>query len=288
MAVEIGSDAVSVDGIASPELVMAEKAYIRELGVLNAILEVAWKIDNDTIPSPTATQNRGSVFFGKLALHVRSLQSILPQGPKAFPDVASVAVLARAIGETYVSFRYFCVDPKEDQERHFRYALANYHSALKRYEAIKHMVGDAGLVASLEDTRNKMDATLRENQVFQAQPKSEQDKQIAGKKMPHIEPIEIASKAGVDRTVWRSFYITFSQYAHSTPMAIQELYGHRRNDPHTLNTLTVFTGFAYAFLALAACDLLALYGGQKRIAAQDLQVIMVGLSRLKEATKTVQ
>jgi hypothetical protein len=266
----------------SQELDYLRLAYGRQLGNLDGMVEAAKRLDASGATGPSPVQNLGSVYFGKVLLHGAALQKIVPRGTSEYHDLGSVAALTRAIAETYLSFRYFCVDPKSEEEFKFLGVFAEYHHTLKTSQAVGDAVGAeeiANLRAALQERRD----ALLANAIFLQQNEREREAQLDGKKMPHRPLSEIAQQAGIHPKNWRMMYTSLSQYAHSTPTAIFRLRDGGNSKPQTLVELVVFVGVAYSLMAMSALDLLELYKGKKAAPDADLNCILFGVHQMRNS-----
>jgi hypothetical protein len=114
------------------------KKYISKLKELEFLFNIGEKGSNKILKEfPEFKERRkeeGTFLFSKILLHILSILRILPQSSfskgnsREIWDVSSVAVLSRAVIESYLSFFYLSIDDIPDAERDLRFAVWDYYS----------------------------------------------------------------------------------------------------------------------------------------------------------------
>lgn len=244
---------------AASKLSEARAAYALERqrfdAVLNFAIRTAQGIRDATPTNEAATV--GIVLFDKAVMHAKSLGKVVPGVPGSISqdqDLASAAVLVRAIAETFLAYWYSCREPKTPADFEFRDALMSYHR-LKRLAATsplwKWSEGDAKLSEMLQEAR----ARLELDPIFRKQRPAAQASQLDGRDFADRSLLDIAKSAEISEWFWTCAYKYLSQFNHATPLSVTEL---SRFDPAKTSgpqLLSLVLQFANAFLARFTFDI---------------------------------
>ncbi len=217
--------------------------------VLRAALRVDSRLTGRT--SPNALVYKGAVLFSKTIAHALSLEKMCPVPGKEAQlwDVSSTAVIVRAIAETYLAFRYYAIEPDSESDADFRLRLAEYHRWHKQYKLGQRFNIAGERLADVDRKRLEAKATLLADARFQSQCPSDQRKQLDGERSMHRRTEEIAQAASINRNIWGTHYMLLSQFAHSSPMAVEHLSNFHAGEAVAPSNLSVMLELAAAFLA---------------------------------------
>lgn len=254
----MNNGALMVDD-AARKLSEARAAYSLERQRFDTVLSLAIRTCQgirDAIPTNEAA-NVGIVLFDKAVMHAKSLGKVVPIVPGSIRqdhDLASAAVLVRAIAETFLAYWYACRQPKTPEDFEFRDALMSYHR-LKRLAITsplwKWTPDDTTLSELLQQAR----ARLESSPIFRQQRPAAQRSQLDGKDFADLSLLEIAKSAEISEWFWTCAYKYLSQFNHATPLSVTEL---SRFDPAKVSgpqLLGLVLQFANAFLARFTFDI---------------------------------
>ena len=244
---------------AARKLFEARAAYSVERQRFDAVLSLAIRTCQgvrDATPTNEAA-DVAIVLFDKAVMHARSLGKVVPAVPGPISqdhDLASAAVLVRAIAETFLVYWYSCREPRTPEDFEFRDALMSYHR-LKRLAVTsplwKWSEGDAMLNGLLQEAR----ARLESDPFFRKQRPAARAAQLDGKDFANRSLLDIAKSAEISEWFWTCAYKYLSQYNHATPLSVTEL---SRFDPAKASgpqLLGMVLQFANAFLARFTFDI---------------------------------
>lgn len=270
-----------------PTLEQARQLYSIERARFDQILEIAGRADASLVEAPTELAALAAVYQTKAYLHGVALGKILPTVPgptSQLHDFPSAAVLVRSLAETYLAFRYACVEPKTREDIEFRGALMTYHYRFKRNSMI-----DGWPVDDVDKRRSRGNLEsakerLKSNAVFSAQCEADRKHQLKGRTAFHRGLPEIVKDAGISPRRWATFWIFLSQFGHSSPLAIVHMQDMAANDPHGPYNLAYLADMASCFLARITWELSNLFGQKKpSFSIEDVQLLVERVVRLERA-----
>jgi Family of unknown function (DUF5677) len=164
------------------------------------------------------------VLFDKAVLHAKSLGKVLPSVPGPVSqdhDLASAAVLVRAVAETFLAYWYSCREPKTFEDFDFRDALMTYHR-LTRLAATAplYRFTDGDGEKALRDLLQQARAKLEANGLFKQQSEATRERQLKGMEFSHRQLVDIARSADISAAFWHCTYKYLSQFSHAAPMSV--------------------------------------------------------------------
>ena len=192
-------------------------------------------ISKETRQTPCSrAEHEASIFLHKNVMNGYTLFHILYPTPNAsLPALSKGAVLfdfpaayviARAMFEAYVNMHYLLIDPVSDEEREFRMDRWNKHALTERQE----MGGALGSTnPKLEQEReqiSQLESRILRSPYFAKLPPNEQQsiRDSHGWGSPKI--YDMADKACIHRSQSQFLYKFLSNYAHSEPYSLMQLY----------------------------------------------------------------
>lgn len=179
------------------------------------------------IPSPTSRHFYASVLFTALITRGVSLAQLMPFTPWAEKriehwDYASVAGIVRTMLELRIAFYYLCIEKCSEDEWQCRWNLFNLHDCVSRtrlFDAMSDAEQVQAFVAQTDDLRQQ----LHSNIYFQSLAPGAQRKLLHGQTAYLSSLEDIAERAGVERSTFRSLYILFSSHVHGLPMSFYRI-----------------------------------------------------------------
>ena len=268
-------------------LEQARYLYSRERATFDRVLEIARRADESRVKAATLLASAAEVHLTKAYLHGIALGKILPAVPgptSQLHDFPSAAVLVRSLAETYLAFRYACVEPKTQEDIDFRDALMYYHYLYKRNSTLDSWSADDALKKKIRQKLDRAKERLKANPVFAAQCESDRKHQLSGRTAFHRDLPDIVKEAGITPKLWTSFWIFLSQFEHSSPMAIINMRDFRADDPLGPYNLAYLADMASCFLARFTWDLSNLFRQKKpAFEIDDVQLLMERMLRLERA-----
>src|SRR3990172_5858991 len=113
--------------------------YQEKVGRFAGLVEGAFKLSStsDSLPVDDWRQEVAVSIFTKLTLHGMAIRALFPLTPAVW-DIGSLAVLTRAVIDTYFALFYFAVDdPGSPDQIAFRRLVGNSNLAKHRYQILE-------------------------------------------------------------------------------------------------------------------------------------------------------
>lgn len=170
-----------------------------------------------------------SRLFIKQTLHTAAILAISPDFKGASEDTgfrldpSSVAVLARSVLETYLTFFYLCTEPVEEDERTFRLAVWEHHDLKSRQKGRRNANPSDSELPEFDRLVGGAFAKVSAFQAFRDLPTALHKNIRSGRDALLLTNQEIAQRAGIHPTRYRDDYIHMSSFAHSGPLALAQI-----------------------------------------------------------------
>lgn len=216
-----------------------------------------------TMDAPTAPAYVGAIMLTRALGNAVAIDKVAPklEDRAGFYDFVSVAVLLRALAESYLVFRYVSVEPASPEDLEFRDALMDYHHCCKHLRLAKQLRAEGVTVEHAVSRKEGARVRLEANAWFQSQPKEARRRQLDGQDFLHRKLEQIAQAAKIHPGVWGAVWAYLSQLAHSAPMSIKLMSVSRATKPDVPQTLAFLMAHSSAFLAKLLMDFAELYPG---------------------------
>jgi len=173
------------------------------------------------IPAPTSKHYWSSVIFTALTARAYSLCSILPNNPYSKSkidnwDNASIAILARAVFESCLTFHYICADECSDDEWQCRINLFHLHDCNRRMRLFEH---DKTQYSDFIDAHSSIKKTLSENLFFMSLNEKRRN-ELLKSKTPFLSTLlEMSVKFGITEQEFNYIYPLMSSHVHCLPFS---------------------------------------------------------------------
>jgi len=211
--------------------------YIRRLKELEFLFNIGEKGSNKILEEfPEFKERRraeGTFLFSKILLHILSILRILPQSSfskgssREIWDVSSVAVLSRAVIESYLSFYYLSVDDIPDTERKLRFEVWDYYCDKIIVNSIKVINPNSPKLSEIrirftglwESFENQLNKFVINNSRTEKEVADKMRRIKKGKTFLILDKYKILARAGIGEGYLKVTYSYLSQFTHSTSFA---------------------------------------------------------------------
>lgn len=251
------------------------KKYLETIHDLEYITGVAWNMSVDTHEREVNNWRLEycSYIFGKLCLHAQAILQLKPEleikerYAISTWDISSIAVLIRALIETYYVFFYLGIDNVGDEELEFRYRLWKYHGEKERLDMLRIMKSTNPVVSQLTKDVEILKDSVITHMFYQSLELSESSikKKIRRGEMGilHKNP-ELSKRAGIDPDYYNSQYKYLSAYAHATPYAYSQLNKFRGGEDESLAIIKTLLDVCTAYICHAVRDFVKIMPDQEK------------------------
>lgn len=248
--------------------------YRRAFEEAERVLNVAFTISVNT--QGREVKDRGSeigaLLFAKLCSHARAMLALAPIAPlgRAAPpmelwDVSSMAVLSRAVIDTYYVFFYLSVEQVEKELSEFRFLVWDYHAENRRLKKLQLIKSQNPQVKEIEEKIEELKKSIVGNPIYLKQTHERQRKIRNGELGIFATNTMLSESAGIKPDYYKATYIYLSSYVHAHPFSLQQLAQFKAGDDGSLLLIKVVIEYCTAYLCLAVRDFIKLCPDQKAI-----------------------
>lgn len=247
------------------------KRYLESIANLKHVTDVAAKLSMET-HGRTVDSWRvqyGSYIFTKLCLHALALLQLRPEVgvPRTANEltvwnIPSVAVIARAIMDSYYVFFYLAIDECTEEELEFRHLLWHYHGEKQRLDMLKLIKSTNPCIVQLKKDVDILKARLVESSFYKSLDANLQRKIRKGERGVLLSNTQLSKRAGIDPNYYKATFNYLSQYVHTYPFAATQLAIFRADDEESLQVAKSVIDSSTGFLSHAIRDFIRLVPDQ--------------------------
>jgi len=242
--------------------------YKKCIDEFTTLMNVVTTLSNDTHGRQVKSwrEEYGSYIFTKLVFHSIALRKIVPdlspENKIIIWDIASIAVLARALIETYYVYYYIAIDEITGDEAEFRYNLWEFHSVTSRLNKLKKIKSKAPEIEGFKKQEHLYRQKLLNDRLFTAQPEKYKGRILNGDVAILLSNNELSKRAGIDPDHYKAKYNGLSSYVHTHPYCVSQLAAFHNINADTINLFKTTMDFCTGYLAYAIRDFIKLFPDQ--------------------------
>lgn len=259
-----------------------KKKYLDNLKNLEDLLNLGAKLSNKILEDIPITKERelaeGTFLFSKILLHLGAILNLLPESSflntyrgLQFWDISSIAVLTRALIETYLAFYYISVDDISKGQRELRLSVWDYNSYKNRVRGLK----------SINPQNPELKRLKTEYQEQWDNIRGKLGKIISSNKLKNIKEArtfflwdryEILKKVGIPKNYIKTAYNYLSQYVHATSFAMEQM-RFKPKDAEILVIFNVLMGHNIVFTTYGIRDFVKIFPDLESLLTQEFKGI---------------
>ncbi|RZL90107.1 MAG: hypothetical protein EOP73_29575 [Variovorax sp.] len=233
--------------------------YRARVRAFDAVLEHARAVASAVaaVPAGSAHAAYGEQAFLKLLMHCVALRTLAGDparaAPRALLDVPSLCAVARSAVEAHDAYEYIAGHEMAAEERTFRLQLWELHDLARRLK----MTGDLGaadarlshLPARVELLRARLDADAF-MATLQPELQAELRRRFSRGDPPafHLNQRQRCTLSGVDADWYGDVMLLLSQYAHTLPFSLHQVFESPAGSPEALRLMAMPLVTALPFL----------------------------------------
>lgn len=269
---------------------MNEK-YLKAVKDLEKIVNTCISLSNNTHKRKVSSwrEEYGSYIFAKIVVHSIAVLKMIPNSelfeiPNNFKvlDISSLAVLVRALIETYNVFFYLIIDELDENELDFRFLLWHLHSECERLRMLKLIGSTNPIIADVEKDIENYREKLLNNDFFKSKNSKERTLYRKGEVGISLTNSQISEKAGISVNFYKSVYKYLSSYTHTFPFSVQQIAVFKADDEESLNIINSLVEISSGYLSFAIRDFVKLFPDQKETTKDVDDIIKLWLEVLKK------
>lgn len=239
--------------------------------------ETVWltaaKVSNGMINLPTDRKGMlASQLLSQSTVTATTISSLIrpirrtgiPSFPPSFTivDLPSLAILTRAIVETYLVHFYLAVESVSSQESEFRLLWWDWHEINERLWSLERIGSQHPKVNSFKKKRDELRKAVSGHTSFASLPNKLRDE--FGRNWSPSDALlkskaKIAEAAGIHTDQFRLVYKSLSQYAHAQPVAVSTMLGLAADHPDIGVHFGMCARYATSYLLFTIRDFIKVF-----------------------------
>lgn len=242
----------------------------------------------------TWREEYGSHIYAKIATHSVALLKLIPESslfklPNNFEvwDVSSLAVLVRALMETYYVFHYLIIEEIPEEELEFRFILWHLHAESERLRMLKAIGSTNPKIGTVEKDIAALKAKLLQNSFYLTKNSDARSKYRKGEEGIALSNSQISEKAGISINYYKSTYKFLSSYTHTFPFSIQQVSTFKVDDEESINLLKGLVDISLGYISFAIRDYVKLFPDQDSSTKDIRDIMNIWLDVLKKIATNV-
>lgn len=212
----------------------------------------------------------GSYIYAKIATHSIAILKLLPESPlfelpKNFKvwDISSLAVLVRALIESYNVFYYLIMDDIDENELDFRFIIWHLHSESERLRMLKAIGSVNPAIKEIEKSIEDYDDKLLKNSFYDSLLSKIKTKYRKCEVGISLTNSQISERAGISINYYKSAYKFLSSYTHTYPFSVQQVSVFKADNEESLGLIESQVNTASGYLSYAIRDYVKLFPDQE-------------------------
>lgn len=230
--------------------------YRSEVRQFDAVLEHSRAVSNALVGKTTPSTNvsYAEQIFVKALSHCLVIRQLAPdplrRRPSELWDVPSISAVARCVIEAHDAFVYICAAGQPAEEASFRVLLWETHDKNRRVRMLSAIGSRDTRNPKLIEEAEALVAQLLVHPVFPTLRKDLQKKIVAGDPPAyHLSQKELCAAAGVDHEYYTAVTMQLSQYVHTYPFAVRQLFQFKAGNLESLRLMALPLQFTIPFIA---------------------------------------
>lgn len=239
--------------------------YQASVRQFDAVLEHAKAVSSSLVgqTTPSANASYGELIFVTMLAHSITLRRLAPdptqQQPDKSWDLPSMCAIARCAIEAHDAFMYIAGIAVPEAERDFRISLWELHDKTRRLKMLESIGSKKSEVESIREQRLFLTTKVTNHPAFQTTRPDIQRKIIIGDPPAfHLSQREQCKASGLDFDYYNTVTMQLSQYVHTLPFALHQLFSFRAGSEEVLPLMSMPLEYVLPFLGRVTNEMRAL------------------------------
>lgn len=243
--------------------------YRNEVREFDSVLEYANAVSKALVGKQidSARISYAEQIFVKLIAHCIVLRKLSPDPARRAQqevwDVPSSSAVARCVIEAHDAFEYVVARNSNEPERAFRLLLWEVHDKTRRVKMLDAIGSDTPLLDEMKVQAEQMLRGLQRDPLYPSLRRDLQKKITKGAPpASHLSQRELCAECGVDFEYYTAVTMQLSQYVHTFPFAVRQLFTFRAGTLDALRMMALPLQFVLPFLTRATEGVRELFPGE--------------------------
>lgn len=232
--------------------------YKKILGEFSLLLETGKRISLQLVGFETNAQHLtyADPIFTKLLAHAMSLHRLSPKieddvGSELW-DMPSACAVARCLIEAHHVLEYIAFANLPNNEQTFRLLVWKLHDQQRRSDMLRSMQSIDPQAIAIHNRASALQKKVKEHALFSSLDKSVQTKISVGDAPAFLlSQQKLNAAIGVDHTYHKGATMALSQYVHTLPISVHQLFEFKAGTPEALHLSSMPLQYSMGFLARA-------------------------------------
>lgn len=234
----------------------------------------------------------GEQIFVKVLAHCVTLRQLSPdparQTSKELWDLPSVAAVARCVIEAHDAFAYITSADVTDAEKDFRFTLWELHDKTRRLKMLEAIGSSDPRNAQIRSEADRLLSLVTAHARFASLPVNIRKKLTTDPPAFYLSQRDRCAECSVDYDFYNGVTMLLSQYVHTLPFSIQQLFGFKGGNPESLRLMNQPLQYSLPFLSRATEGMRNLFSGRtpepsSRVAQTMVVAIAISARGLKDS-----
>ena len=243
--------------------------YQSSVRQFDAVLEHAKAVSSSVVglTTPNANASYGEQIFVTMLAHCITLRRLAPgpnqQTPDELWDLPSMCAIARCTIEAHDAFLYVAAAAVPEAERDFRISLWELHDKTRRLKMLESIGSKKPEVESIREQCTLLTTKVTEHSTFQTTRRDIQRKVLEGDPPAfHLSQKDRCEAGGLDFDYYNTVTMQLSQYVHTLPFALHQLFSFRAGSEEVLPLMSLPLEYVLPFLGRVANEMRSLIPAQ--------------------------
>lgn len=244
----------------------AWRKYQRSARQFDAVLDHAKAVSSSLVglTAPSKSASYGEQIFVTMLAHCMTLRRIAPDPHEStsdeFWDLPSMCAIARCAIEAHDSFMYIAAAAVPLDEREFRISLWKLHDKTRRLKMLEAIESETPEVDVIRNDVQVLTSKLVSHPIFQTTRQDIQRKVTEGDPPSfHLSQRVRCSAAGLNFDFYNTVTMQLSQYVHTLPFALHQLFLFRAGSEEALGLMSLPLDYIVPFLVRVTTEMRLLF-----------------------------
>lgn len=240
--------------------------YQASVRQFDAVLEDAKAVSSALVgqATPSANAGYGEQIFVTMLAHAITIRRLTPNPNRHQPDelwdLPSMCAIARCAIEAHDAFLYIAANSVPEAERDSRISLWRFHDNTRRLKILESIGSKKPEVQSIREQCLYLKTEVTNHPLFRTTRRDVQRKILEGDPPAfHLSQRDRCDDSGINFDYYNTVTMQLSQYVHTLPFALHQLFSFRAGSEDTLPLMSLPLEHVLPFLGRITYEMRILF-----------------------------